>query len=129
MNTFSQSSRLKLSTCDSELIRLAMEVLKIHDCTVLTGFRSEDAQNKLLGEGRSKLTYPFSKHNKMPSQAIDLAPYPIDWEDEKRFYYFAGIVRGVAHSLGIRIRWGGDWDSDNDLNDQSFDDLVHFELQ
>ncbi len=32
-----------------------------------------------------------------------------------RFYFFAGIVKGIAWELGIGVRWGGDWDSDNDL--------------
>ncbi len=60
--------------------------------------------------------------------AVDIAPYPIDWKDHKRFYYLAGIVKGVASQMGIKVRWGGDWDSDNDLNDQSFMDLGHFEI-
>jgi len=28
--------------------------------------------------------------------------------------------------MEIPIRWGGDWDRDHCLSDQSFDDLVHF---
>ena len=39
----------------------------------------------------------------------------------------AGLVLGIAAVFGIKIRWGGDWDSDNDLNDQKFMDLAHFE--
>ena len=42
---------------------------------------------------------------------------------------FAGYVQGVAEQLGIKIRWGGDWDSDFDFKDQTFNDLVHFELR
>ncbi len=42
--------------------------------------------------------------------------------------YFAGLVRGIAVSWGVKIRWGGDWDMDGDLKDNSFDDLVHFEI-
>ena len=64
----------------------------------------------------------------MPSLAIDAAPSPIDWNDRERFFYFAGVVKGVAEEMGIKIRWGGDWDGDNDFDDQTFDDLVHFEL-
>jgi peptidoglycan L-alanyl-D-glutamate endopeptidase CwlK len=67
-----------------------------------------------------------SKH--LTGNAVDLAPYPIDWKNTKRFYHFAGIVLGVATEMGIRIRWGGDWDMDDDLDDQSFMDLVHFEI-
>ena len=43
-------------------------------------------------------------------------------------YAFGGFVKGVASQKGIKIRWGGDWDSDNDLHDQNFIDLPHFEL-
>ena len=75
------------------------------------------------------MDYPNGKHNRKPSAAIDVAPWPIpDWEDLKTFYFFSGVVKGIANCLEIKIRWGGDWDSDNDLNDQTFNDLVHFEL-
>ena len=74
------------------------------------------------------MQYPNGKHNQKPSLAIDVSPYPINWRDTKRFYYFAGVVKAAAYSLGLNIRWGGDWDSDNDFNDQTFMDLVHFEL-
>lgn len=30
----------------------------------------------------------------------------------------------MSHS----VRYGGDWDSDKDIDDQNFRDLVHFEL-
>lgn len=46
----------------------------------------------------------------------------------KRWYIFAGIVKGVALAMGISIRWGGDWDNDNNFDDQTFNDLPHFEL-
>ena len=43
------------------------------------------------------------------------------------FYYFGGYVLGTAQEMGIDIRWGGDWDGDRSISDQTFDDLVHFE--
>ena len=46
-----------------------------------------------------------------------------------RFYFFGGFVLGLAVSLGIKIRWGGDWDSDREILDQNFDDLPHFERE
>lgn len=49
-------------------------------------------------------------------------------KDLGRFYYFGGYVLGRADERGLRLRWGGDWDGDRDVSDQSFDDLVHFEL-
>jgi len=31
--------------------------------------------------------------------------------------------------MGMKIRWGGDWDMDTQTKDNKFDDLVHFELK
>ncbi len=45
-----------------------------------------------------------------------------------RFFFMAGRAMEVASRLNIEIRWGGDWDSDNDFFDQSFNDLAHIEL-
>jgi len=46
-----------------------------------------------------------------------------------RFYDFGGYVLGSAERLGVPLRWGGDWDRDHDVfDDQTFQDLVHFEL-
>ena len=66
--------------------------------------------------------------------ATDVAPWfeekpHIRWLDTKSFYHFAGFVLGIAASMGFELRWGGDWDMDNDLHDQSFMDLVHFEIK
>ena len=73
--------------------------------------------------------FPKGRHNALPSKAVDVAPYPIDWEDREGFILFAGYVLGVASQLGLNIRWGGDWDGDFDLSDNEFDDLVHFEMR
>lgn len=129
MPRYSKRSKSKLAECDPELQRLFREVIKHIDCTILTGHRGMEAQNDAYRKGFSKLKFPQSKHNKFPSRAVDVAPYPIDWKDKEAFYHFAGIVRGIASQMGIELRWGGDWDSDNDLHDQTFMDLPHFELK
>jgi peptidoglycan L-alanyl-D-glutamate endopeptidase CwlK len=131
MNTFSEASMKRLKTCEPELQELFHHVLNIHDCSILEGHRDEETQNEYYRQGKSKLMYPDSKHNRYPSRGVDVAPYingGIPWDDSKQFYYFAGIVLGVANGLGLNIRWGGDWSQDNDLNDQTFFDLPHFEL-
>lgn len=129
---FSNSSRKELETCDKRLRLIANRAIDIVDFTVICGRRSKELQNKLFQEGKTKVQWPDSKHNETypdePSRAFDLAPYPINWTDLKRFYYLAGVIQAIAHEMGIAIRWGGDWDSDNDFNDQDFNDLVHFEL-
>ncbi|MCK5651468.1 MAG: hypothetical protein KAJ42_08835 [Gemmatimonadetes bacterium] len=46
-----------------------------------------------------------------------------------RWYYFGGFVLGYAEELNVDIRWGGDWDGDRKLEDQTFHDLPHFEIK
>lgn len=128
MAHFSETSKKRLKECESKLQVLFEVVIKYFDCKVLTGHRGMHEQNEAYEAGNSTKQYPDSKHNSFPSKAIDVAPYPIDWEDKARFYYFAGVVMGVAAMLEIPIRWGGDWDQDTDLHDQLLFDLVHFEL-
>lgn len=126
MASFSKKSREQLEGVDYRLQDLAYRVvLDHHDCAVISGKRTEVEQRELVEAGKSKTMN--SKH--LIGKAIDLAPYPIDWEDTKRFYYFAGMVMALAKEMEIPLRWGGDWDSDDDLSDQTFDDLVHFELE
>ena len=129
MPYFGTSSSDRLATCDELLQRLFKEVVLYYDCSVLCGTRDEADQDAAYHEGRSQVQYPDSKHNSLPSRAVDVAPYPIDWSDTKRFYHFIGFVTATAISMNIEIVSGGDWDSDMDLNDQTFMDLVHFELK
>lgn len=134
MPKFSQESFSKLATCHLELQTLFYEVIRSFDCKILEGHRNEADQNAAVDRGASKLRYPMGKHNGNPSMAVDAAPYPVEWKNQKRFYWFAGFVMGVAERLKAEgkmtysVRWGGDWDGDKDLDDQGLIDLVHFEL-
>lgn len=103
-----------------------MCVNELWPCTILCGQRTIEEQRALLAVRRS--TTLDSKHLRTPSLAVDAAPDPLDWEDTRRFYYFGGFVLGIAESMGIAVRWGGDWDGDMQIKDQNFNDLVHFEL-
>ncbi len=58
----------------------------------------------------------------------DVTPYPIVWDDRERQTLFAGYVLATAKAMGIDLRWGGDWNRDTEVRDNSFDDLVHFEI-
>ena len=126
---FSQSSLSKLKTCEQPLQDLFNEVIKGFDCTIICGTRDEADQNEAFEKGYSKLKYPMSKHNIFPSKAVDATPYPIDWKDAARQYFFAGYVKGIADKMGINIRLGADWDGDMQVKDQTFLDLCHFELK
>jgi len=143
MASYSRASEHKLRTVHPLLQRTFRKVLEFFDHTILEGHRGQEAQHAAFVKGASKLDWPDGNHNAYPSEATDATPHPIDFADGSlvkdgkldrvklralcRLYYFAGCVVGVAHALGDPVRWGGDWDSDEDFSDQTFNDLVHFE--
>ena len=131
MPSFGKRSQERLRGVDSRLINVLNKVVKYFDVTVIEGVRSQDRQNELVAQGKSKTK--FGKH--VEGKAVDIAPYPIDRQSRDDFHYLGGFVLGVASEMGIDIRWGGDW-SDSSLSenarttkDNSFDDLVHFEIK
>lgn len=128
MPRYSVQSVVKLKDCHEDLQSLFREVIKHFDNAILTGHRDKEEQEYAFKQGHTQLRFPNGKHNKLPSKAVDSAPYPIDWDDRERFHYYAGFVKGIAASMGLKIRWGGDWDQDTEVSDNKFDDLVHFEL-
>ncbi len=130
MPTFSKKSIQQLDTCDKQLVILFNCIVNVYDCTIIEGHRNDANQNRYYDEGKSKFKAgEGGKHNmQRPSLAVDVAPYPIDWNNLIRFYHFGGYVCATARCHRINLRWGGDWDDDYDLEDQNFNDLVHFEL-
>jgi len=121
MPEFSKQSEAKLVTVHPDLQNIMRTVIRDFDFTVLCGERGEAEQNTAYNTGKSKLRYPLSKHNRKPSDAIDIAPYPIDWNDAGRFHELAGRVLEVAALFDVPIVWGGQW--------ETFKDLPHFELR
>ena len=87
-----------------------------------------ERQEQLFAEGKTKARAGQSRHNSEPSQAVDIVPYPIDWDDRDRFVLLAGYILQAAGDRSIALRWGGDWKMSNMRQDNGFDDLVHFEL-
>lgn len=130
MFKFGKTSKAKLATCHPDLQKICNEVIKIYDFSVLEGRRTLAQQKKYFKEGKSKLdgVNKKSKHQSRPSRAIDIAPFPIDFNDTKRFYFLAGLVIAEANKLGIKIRWGGSWNGSFDFKQNKFNDLPHFEL-
>jgi len=125
MYRFGKRSKARLKGVKPELVNVLNELVKIMDVTIIEGLRTEERQKELVASGASKTKY--SKH--LEGKAVDLAPYPIDWEDRDRFHYMGGMIRGIAKQLNVNVRWGGDWDSDGETKDNGFDDLVHVELR
>ena len=129
MPRFGKKSRSNLSSCHSDLQKVFNKVIERVDCSVLCGHRGKEDQDKAFDEGRSKVKYPNGRHNANPSNAVDVTPYPVDWKDRERQTLFAGYVLGIAEGMGIKLRWGGDWDQDFQVADNKFDDFPHFEIK
>lgn len=128
MPKFSKISEERLNTCHPLLQTLMREVIKNYDCTILCGHRNKEDQDKAFEGGFSKVKFPNSRHNQMPSLACDALPFPIEWSDSRKHYHFAGYVQATADRLGIKIRWGGDFNQDGNLKNDRFLDIPHFEL-
>lgn len=118
----------KLSDVDPVLADIVREVAYHFDVIVLCGHRGQSDQDKAVRAGNSKTPWPKSKHNSMPSKAVDIAPLPLDWADRERFCLLAGWVMATARARGVKLRWGGDWDNNNVIRDERLQDLVHFEV-
>lgn len=133
MYSFSQKSLQNLGGCHVDLQSIFHEVIKVFDCSIVEGFRGKEAQEKAFKEGKTKLHFPYGKHNKYPSMAVDVYPYPIDFNNKQSFHDLYELVKGISIQLKARkkishdIRWGGAWDGELNKPGQ-LDDLCHYEL-
>ena len=142
MPKFGSKSRGHLETCHPDLQTLFNTVIEVVDCSVTCGYRNKEDQEKAFNSGHSKARYPDGKHNSNPSTAVDVYPYPIDFDDLPRFYWFGGWVLAKAEILRNvgeitnKIKWGGNWrglnngkiDFSYNMRKDVLNDLPHFEL-
>ena len=125
----------KLATAERDLQTIMQAAIKIVDFSIVYGHRTVEEQQELYAKGRTEkgniITYcdgvdKKSKHNYIPSKAIDIVPYPEGWKDEERFSYVAGVVMTIADQLWKdgtiekKLEWGGNW--------KKFKDRPHFQL-
>ena len=97
------------------VVKRAIEITEV-DFTVIEGVRNIDRQRQLYKAGNS--TTMNSRH--ITGHAVDMVPYPVDWDDLARFEVMAHAMDTAARELSISTVWGGDW--------KSFYDAPHFEL-
>jgi len=122
MYKYGKRSLNNLSECHPDLQLVFYEVINHVDCSIIDAHRGQSEQNYLCKIGKSHLVWPNSKHNNLPSLAVDVVPYPIVWNDIQRFKDFCWFVKGVAAGMGIPIISGGlDW--------ANYRDYPHFELK
>jgi peptidoglycan LD-endopeptidase CwlK len=111
-------SRQNLSGVHPDMVAVVEKALELSevDFTVIEGVRNIERQKQLLADGKS--TTLKSRH--LTGHAVDMVPWPVDWEDLERFEAMAKAMKAAAKELEVPIIWGGDW--------KTFYDAPHFEL-
>jgi len=134
MKPMGDRSLKNLELVHPDMVKLVKLAHIVYPLYVIEGKRSKERQAELLKSGASKTMN--SLHCVDPlSLAVDIAPLDFDWKkaehpnELRKCYYLAGVIKAIAHFNNIGVRFGGDWDGDNDFSDQTFNDLLHFELK
>lgn len=117
-----------------DVVRVVKRAIEItaQDFIVTEGVRTPERQRELYAQGRTKpgkivtktLTSNHFKHADGYGHAVDLTPYPVDYEGPVKFPKHEAIAKAMkaaAAELGVKIQWGGDW--------KGFVDRPHYELK
>lgn len=124
MAQFGQTSNSRLITCERDIQTILMEVVKFYDCMIVEGNRTPERQNEHWSKGRKLkpggnekvrkdwvvvdsgkiVTYKdgyekLSKHQKYPSPAVDVVPYPSMWKDRSKLIELRGVIKFVQAKL------------------------------
>lgn len=132
------ASRKKLEGLNPDLVAVVTRAIEVttQDFTVLCGVRTLEEQKELYAQGRTKpgdiVTWTL-KSRHLPAadglgRAVDLCPYPIDWNTLSKFDAIASAVMQASKELGVPVRWGADWDQDGKPRERGETDSPHFEL-
>jgi peptidoglycan L-alanyl-D-glutamate endopeptidase CwlK len=120
MPQLSAASRTRLAGAHPLLQKLFAAVAIDTPILVLDSQRGRKAQEQAFALGHSRAHFGQSAHNWAPAIALDVVPFPLDWEDTARFKALAKIVKAKAAELDIPLQWGGDW--------KTLVDMPHYEL-
>lgn len=132
MGRFGKQSLAQRATLHPKLQKVLDLAITRIEFVIVEGHRNKAGQDKAYAKGLTKVRWPHGKHNKVISEAADVAPYPLDWSDKskaiERFVFLQGVIYSCAKELGIEIRQGLDWNSNQDMRDEKFRDYPHVEV-
>ena len=127
----------RLAGVHPDLVRVVRRAIEISpvDFKVIEGVRTPERQRELYAQGRTKpgpvVTWTLkSNHFKQADgygHAVDLLPAPYDWKAAGPFDVMAKAMFAAAKELGVRLRWGADWDRDGKPRERGEGDSPHFE--
>ena len=128
-------SKSNLKGVHPDLVKVVERAITLttQDFTVIEGVRTTQRQQELYAQGRtkpgSKVTNADGVKNKSNHQAkadgyghaVDIVPYPVDWNTTSKFRAIADAMKQAAKDLDVKMEWGGDW--------TKLVDLPHFEVK
>ena len=143
-----QRSLDRLKGVHPDLVEVIQRAISLtpQDFTILEGVRSKARQLELYAQGRTQpgpvVTWTKTSNHFVRADgfgyAVDMAPFPIDWNDAKRFddvaqamFKAAELISRERKAKGLKpveIRWGADWDQDGKPRERGESDSPHFEL-
>lgn len=128
---FGDRSLGNLSKVHPLLVKVATHALEngTQDFTVICGHRDKAGQDEALRNKTTKVAFPNSAHNQLPSCAIDVIPYPFKgWDDRAGFRSIYDAMMAASKALKIEIRSGMDFNRDGDKTTNDAWDSPHYEL-
>lgn len=145
MYSFGKKSQMLLDTCHQDIQKVMNEAIKHKDFSIAYGHRTKPEQFALFKQGRKFKNgkwvkvgptvtdrdgnIKMSEHNYYPSHAIDILPYPFNgWKDLNQFMSLKEVIFEAAKTVGVKLVWGADWDSDGDIKEHSLQDYPHYQL-
>jgi peptidoglycan L-alanyl-D-glutamate endopeptidase CwlK len=138
MYQLGNKSKDKLKGVHPTLVRVIERAIELssQDFMVLEGLRTPERQAELYAQGRTKpgqvVTWTLKSRHFVQADgwghAVDIAPYPLDWNDLSKFEAIADAMFQASKELGTPIRWGADWDQDGRPREKGETDSPHFEL-
>ena len=128
-----KTSLARLQGVDETLVNVVKRAIEISevDFTVMEGVRTLERQRELYAQGRTapgKIVTWTMKSKHIEGKAVDLVPYPLDWNDIDKFNKIKDAMFQAAKELDVNLRWGADWDGDGNYREKGEYDSPHFEI-
>ena len=128
-----KTSLARLQGVDETLVNVVKRAIEISevDFTVMEGVRTLERQRELYAQGRTapgKIVTWTMKSRHIEGKAVDLVPYPLDWNDLEKFNKIKDAMFQAARELDVNLRWGADWDGDGKYREKGEYDSPHFEI-
>lgn len=135
---FSSRSLKSLEGVHPDLVNVVTKALDLSsvDFMVIEGVRTPQRQRELYAQGRTKpgpkVTWTLNSNHFRKADgyghAVDILPAPYDWKDTAPFDAVAKAMFEAATMLGVKIRWGRDWNQNGRPGERGESDSPHFEL-